>query len=334
MKKTLFISLFVALFSVSCNISNDEIHYTTSDGTIIKPHSNFDKYPFGQSVSLMSNSYNNGVGILKFNAPVTKLGDVFYNCSDKITSITIPNSVTTIENSIFRYCNMVAFYGKFSSSDNKSLVVNGVLSAFASGAGMIEYSIPKNVKVIGNAVFDGCRSLEKITIHNGVTHIGDSAFTSCNIKSITIPESVKHIGNAVFMSCNYLKSFQLPKNLDYIGYGVFFGCANLNQIDIPDKVTYIGDNAFLGCSLTHITIPKNVAKIGIGAFAYCNNLTKVYCQAKTPPQLSQDVFKYYINDKSYILPNLKIIYVPKESVDAYKVIWKEYAHLIKPYDFE
>ena len=104
----------------------------------------------------------------------------------------------------------------------------------------------------------------------------------------------------------------------------FFEFLILTSIEIPNSVTSIGGYAFSGCSsLTSITIPNSVTSIGSSVFYSCSRLTSVTVKATTPPTLGSNVF-------SNIYTSL-VIYVPAESVDAYKAAtnWSTYADKIQ-----
>jgi hypothetical protein len=130
---------------------------------------------------------------------------------------------------------------------------------------------------IGDYAFEGCTSLNDVTIPQGVTSIGYRAFFGCtSLTGITIPESVTSIGNLAFDSCTSLTGITIPESVTSIGDSAFMGCTSLTGITIPESVTRIGDHAFDHCtSLTGITIPESVTRIGDSAFSYCTSLTGI-----------------------------------------------------------
>ena len=99
-------------------------------------------------------------------------------------------------------------------------------------------------------------------------------------------------------------------------------------LTFDDAITSIGNMAFLYCStLASITIPDSVTEIYQSAFYYCLSLAKVYCKPTTPPTGDGDMFDRNANGRK--------IYVPTESVDAYKAAewWSDYSSAIVGYDF-
>ena len=73
--------------------------------------------------------------------------------------------------------------------------------------------------------------IKKIVIENGVTSIGQEAFTYCvSLTSITIPNSVTSIGKFAFKGCSELESITIPNSVTSIGEGVFFNCYALTSI--------------------------------------------------------------------------------------------------------
>ena len=190
-----------------------------------------------------------------------------HNCG--LTSIVIPNSVTSIE---------YAFAG---CTSLRSVVIgNSVTSiegAFYYCSGLTSVVIPNSVTSIGERAFDNCSGLTSVVIPNSVTSIGEFAFSSCSgLTSIEIPNSVTSIEYAAFSECTGLTSIEIPNSVTSIGENAFARCTGLTSITIPNSVTSIGEDAFIGCSgLTSVVIPNSVTSIGNFAFNSCSGLTSI-----------------------------------------------------------
>lgn len=146
-----------------------------------------------------------------------------------------------------------------------------------------------------------------------------------SVTEFTIPNGITEIGTSAFYSCKGLTSINIPNGIIKIGMSAFYGCTGLVNIIIPNSITNIGMTAFTGCTeLVEINIPDNVTNIGNSAFRDCLKLISITIRAITPPTLGTNSF-------SNISPNAKI-YVPVESVDAYKAAtnWSTYASIIEP----
>ena len=172
----------------------------------------------------------------------------FEGCTS-LTSVTIPNSVTSIGWRAFEGCksltSMVVASGNstYDSRDNCNAII----------------------ETATNTLIAGCQNT---TIPNSVTSIGDQAFRDCkSLKSVTIPNCVTSIGDWAFTGCSSLTSVTIPNSVTSIGWGAFEGCSSLKSVTIPNSVTSIGCWAFWDCkSLTSVTIPKSVKSIGGRAF--------------------------------------------------------------------
>ena len=247
--------------------SNDnKIFYTSTDGNIVTP---YDETVFGANI--ISNTYENGEGIITFDGVVTSIGESAFNGCSSLTSITIPHSVTSIGNYTFYYCSSL-------TSITIPESVTSIGSAFCGCSSLTSITIPYGVPTIEDNVFFGCSSLTSITIPESVTSIGIWSFSGCSsLTSITIPNSVMSIGNSAFFGCSSLTSITIPYGVPTIEDQVFSGCSSLTSITIPESITSIGESAFSGCySLTDsINIPNGVTTIEAGTFSGCSSLASI-----------------------------------------------------------
>jgi len=157
------------------------------------------------------------------NCNVILIADYAFQKSINLTSITIPNSVTSIGMGGFSLC----------SNLTSVTIGNGLKNigeyAFSSCSSLTSITIPNSVTSIGDFAFSGCTSLTSVTIPNSVTSIGSLAFTFCsNISSVIVESS-----NAVYDSrdnCNAIIETSTDKLIS--------GCKNTI---IPNSVTNIGE---------------------------------------------------------------------------------------------
>lgn len=133
--------------------------------------------------------------------------------------------------------------------------------------------------------------IEKVTIGDGVTSIGPSAFYNCySLTSIDIPNSVTSIGDNAFWSCGTLKNITIPDSVTSIGISAFSYCGKLSSLPIMNGVKSIEAGAFSFCEgFSSITVPNNVEHIGNGAFQECHNLTSITFERDTPPTFGGNV---------------------------------------------
>jgi len=179
-------------------------------------------------------------------------GNSAYNgvfCNKQLTSVSIPNSVTSI--GAYAFSNDIDIY-----SGNNQLT---------------SVTIPNSVTSIGDNAFYR-NQLTSVTIGNSVTSIGNQAFRGNQLTSVTIPSSVTSIGNQAFRG-NQLTSVTIPNSVTTIRDGAFED-NQLTNVTIPNSVTSIEDWAFNNNRLTSVTIPNSVISIGDYAFAY-NQLLSV-----------------------------------------------------------
>jgi len=247
--------------------------------------------------------------------PVTAIGEyAFYEQygNDHLTSVHIPDTITTIGQGAFYGCNGLT---GVTIPDSVTTIGN---SAFSGCDKLNTVSLGKNVTSIGEDAFLYCMALTTICWSEQTVTIGQDAFTYCeNLKKIhlaniaswcasdfvysdryrgksvtnpledgaklylngelitdlVIPEGVTRISDYAFYRYDDLKSVTIPDSVTTIGDSAFSYCAALTSVNIPDSVTTIGDFAFYSCAaLTSVNIPDSVTTIGSYAFSGCDNL--------------------------------------------------------------
>ena len=213
--------------------------------------------------------------------PVTAIGegafiiywpeiDQFYSL---ITSVIIPNSVTTIGEGAFWYCTSLT---SITIPNSVSNIVNDVVNRnpFHMCTSLTNIEVdndnPYYKSIDGNLYTKDGKTLLQYAIGKD-----DAIFI--------VPDSVTIIEDYAFYLCDTLTTVEIPNSVTSMGLATFYHCTSLESIVIPDSVTSIGANMFEGCtSLTSIVIPDSVTSIGYYAFFYCTSLT-IYCEGESQP---------------------------------------------------
>ena len=184
-------------------------------------------------------------GNLKYDVTAIEK-QAFYNCRE-LTSVVIPGSVKEIGTYAFCYC----------SGLTSIVIPNGVesieLGAFWGCSNVTHVIIGNNVTSFGPSTFAYCAALTSVTFGRSVKNISDGMFWGTGLVRMTIPEGVTSIGGSAFYGCLDLKLVSIPNSMTSIGASAFYGCRNLANVTIPSGMESIGDRAFLGCNLESVT---------------------------------------------------------------------------------
>ena len=226
--------------------------------------------------------------------------------------------------------------------------------AFDQCENLTSVDIPNSIKSIGIRAFSWCSALTSIVLKGGLENIESYAFEYClGLENISLPNSLMTIGQNAFYNTQWYKN--QPNGGVYVG-NVFYkykgdipqntsfvikeGTVSISpyafvkenyhedyslvSVSIPNSVKVIGEGVFYRCrALTSILIPDGVTTIETLAFHYCKALNSVTCKAVEPPVLGSSVF-------SVVPLTDATLYVPAESVDAYKNAdqWKDFGQIL------
>ena len=224
-------------------------------------------YAFRGCSGLESVTFNEGLK--------TIYGGAFYGCP--ITSLVIPNSVTTINTYNEGSSAYPDYRGAFENCDKLKNIIIGdgltsiAIDTFRDCALLNSVIIGNSVSSIDNYAFYNCDSLTDVDMGISVNTICIYAFADCNaLKHVDIGEAVNVIGSSAFENCNALESINISSSVEKINSRAFLNCTSLANIVIPSNVQLIGLYAFNGCSgLTSVTFNEGLKTIEGGAFYGC-----------------------------------------------------------------
>lgn len=290
---------------------------------------------------------------------MTSIGEwAFYQC-ELLESLDVPSTVTQIDREAFRGCSSlesVTLPDGLQKLDTNAFWKCVSLKEITVPAGIDTSSVYNWMRectglekaTIGSlcqGMFDGCTALKEVTVLDGtITTIPSTAFSESGLEEFTVPEGVTEIGDRAFSKCANLTRVSLPASLEKLSTTAFENCPKLTNIELaegfhactiengviyendqketvisslpsvpkeltlPDTVKTIGNSAFANNAvLTKIIIPEGVTSIGDSAFYHCDALTS----AQLPESLTTMgtyVFAYCGNLNTVNLPqNITVI---------------------------
>ena len=256
---------------------DDEIWYISSDGSVVDPRT-----PTAFGANIVSNTYSNGKGVIKFDGEVTQIGEkAFWYCAKEkvLTNVYVPESVTEIGDFAFNGCSALTGF------TIPSKVTRIGYSAFSSpwnGGIYSIYNKSRNIIEVGQGAFNSGNLSEfkgELVSEDGRCFVVDGkilAFAKAGLTEYAVPSGITEIGDNVFNDCNKLTKIVLPEGLLKIGESSFYQCNHMTEINIPDSVVEIGKSAFTFCvMLRSISFPDNLKALPDGACSSCQKLEYV-----------------------------------------------------------
>ena len=270
------------------------------------------KYTATEQITFASNSsinemivYHNydpatGEGVIGLNSIITLFDEFWFKQNKALTSIVIPNGVTTIDNYAFSWCTELS-----------------------------EITIPSSVTEIGFGAFNYTGKIKRVNI----TDIDALCRISFGNNYYATPF---YNGAHLYVNGEELTVLNVPQDVKKVDDYAFYGCQSITEVNIPNGVEQIGYYAFYYCSnLRKVTIGENVNYVGQSAFAGADMLETIYCRALTPPEIPLTI----VSDGSFFEPYsyhsnygaVKKIIVPLALLSDYKTAYAgSYAPVVFP----
>lgn len=293
---------------------------------------------------------------------VKKIDDSAFSYDTKLTSISIPKTVTELGSYAFEDCknlktviiDNLEFWCAINIGHNANPLQNAE-HLIVGGKEIIDLVIPETITSITDRAFHGYKGLKSVTIGDFVSYIGDYAFCNCtelkiakisganveigryafyectSLAELTLLEGVSKIGNYCFYGCTSLSKFTLPEGITEIGSYCFSGCNEITHLSIPNSVISIKDYAFRECkNLKTIKIGSGLKYIGTSSFSRCTELTDLYCFAENPPTMVHGIYHDNLNPFNYSYAEYATLHVPETSVSAYlnNKIWNIFGKIV------
>lgn len=229
------------------------------------------------------------------------MGDSCFDNGKLTGSITIPPYVQTLNNYMFFACKITDFNvspeSQYFCSENGVVYSKDMteLVIYPAYKTQTEFSIPEQVRTIGNNAFYCNDSIVSIVIPDNTEIIKESAFANCNaLESVTLGKNLTEIGNNAFSGDEMLKKINLPENLLSIGETAFRLCSGLKEINLPASLKEIGSFAFKNCTgFSTVYIPAGVETIGHGVFATATGLTEIIVDENNTSYYSEAGVVYF-----------------------------------------
>lgn len=201
---------------------------------------------------------------------LTSIGPFAFNCCSRVNNVVIPSTVSSIGICPFSYCPQLTNLSI--ASGNSHYVMDGLMLYSASYDTLISchksgstVTLRPGVKVIGG--FENNSWVRNIEIPSSVTELSDNCFNGCSLTTLSLPAHMKRIGALAFGENKKLTSITMPQTLLSMGEGAFSWCEKLTAVTIPDSLKVIPKEAFNSCPrLASVTWGNAVEEIGYAAF--------------------------------------------------------------------
>lgn len=298
---------------------DDEIWYVSRDNKLIQGYQlTKGSQPFDRAI--ISHTYENGLGVMKFDGPVGALNaDALRSLSilgRALTKLYLPNSIAsigdralagqvleefrvpdnlqTLSYNAFGMAKIGRFTGEHTFDDGRGILLDGVLCALNYDEECEELVIPASVEAIGPCLLN--------------TGFVDYCLRP-NMKYLTVSEGVSILNSNAFQFCKALKTVTLPRSLRRVDFDVFKDCPNIEE--------FAGNSLFVSddgkCFLVALNVKGNV-EFAIQQVAMAG-MPDEYVTQKGPVEICRYAFEGVPNLKTVVV-NDDVIYIDEGSFSS------------------
>jgi len=191
--------------------------------------------------------------------------NMLYNAP--ISTITLPNSMTTLNSNCFNGCNNLK---NITISQNLS---SNLAASFISAPSLYNITIPDTITTIDISLFSGCSNFN-MNIAENRTSLSANILSGFPMSGITLPKSLTTIDSNCFRDCVNLQNINIPSAISSFSSDIFSGCSNFN-IDIDEGRRTLSASLFRGIAMSSVILPQSLSAIPTNCFRDCANLQNI-----------------------------------------------------------
>lgn len=199
-----------------------------------------------------------------------QVGDLFYSLNEENATATLAR------NGAYTSMTSVDIPGKINVDGTEYTVTAVAQQAFQQCKSLEKLTIGEGIESIGKWAFYECSALTDVSLPSTLTNVMSSAFSKCYaLPVLVLPANLTTVGSYAFGTCTSLTEVTFPAEMTTLGGYAFSGCSALSKINFNAKLDSIGENAFTGCGMKKVVLPQSLRAIGDGAFSNSLKLEEI-----------------------------------------------------------
>lgn len=262
------------------------------------------------------------------------MGEVGYKHIMPKEKYAIPPMVKKLDKGAYMYYP----YSTISIPDN----VNSIEIACFKGSKLETFTFPQQITIVNTTMFQDCKSLKSVQLHNKITEIKDYAFYDCtSLEELIMPESITKVEKQFLGNTKALKKIVWSPNITELPEEALH-LFQMEEFTVPQSITSLGRMCFSHAQTKRYYFHKGITKLGEGLFVYNSSnppitaIEELHVAWKTPIDAGrafEPAVKFSMSSKVWPAPDFSKVklYVPKGSKAAYQNAegWKKFGEIIE-----